>query len=49
MKTCAVMQPYLFSYIGYYQLVYAADVFIIYDDVTFIKQSHIGVSTLSDT
>ncbi|WP_244056298.1 WbqC family protein [Aeromonas caviae] len=36
------MQPYIFPYIGYYQLVYAADCFIIYDDVTFIKQSYIN-------
>lgn len=36
------MQPYLFPYIGYYQLVYSADVFIFYDDVSFIKQSYIN-------
>jgi hypothetical protein len=46
MKTCAVMQPYLFPYIGYYQLVYSADVFIIYDDVTFIKQSYINRNSI---
>jgi hypothetical protein len=31
------MQPYLFAYIGYFQLISACDVFIYYDDVTFIK------------
>lgn len=31
------MQPYLFPYIGYYQLVYAVDKFVFYDDVKFIK------------
>lgn len=46
MKTCAVMQPYLFPYIGYYQLVYSADSFIIYDDVTFIKQSYINRNSI---
>lgn len=46
MKTCAVMQPYLFPYIGYYQLVYSADNFIIYDDVTFIKQSYINRNSI---
>jgi hypothetical protein len=46
MKTCAVMQPYLFPYIGYYQLVYASDVFVIYDDVTFIKQSYINRNSI---
>ncbi|SCX94236.1 WbqC-like protein family protein [Nonlabens sp. Hel1_33_55] len=33
----AIMQPYIFPYIGYYQLIYAVDKFILYDDVTFIK------------
>lgn len=32
-----IMQPYLFPYIGYYQLIQAVDKFVIYDDVTFIK------------
>jgi hypothetical protein len=32
-----VMQPYLFPYIGYFQLIKAVDVFVIYDDVQFIK------------
>jgi hypothetical protein len=31
------MQPYLFPYIGYYQLIHAADTFVVYDDVNFIK------------
>jgi len=33
----AIMQPYYFPYIGYWQLVHAVDRFIIYDDVTYIK------------
>ena len=33
----AIMQPYLFSYIGYWQLIHAVDAFVVYDDVTFIK------------
>jgi hypothetical protein len=33
----AVMQPYLFPYIGYFQLMRAVDKFIILDDVTYIK------------
>lgn len=37
MKTIAVMQPYFFPYIGYWQLIHAVDVFVIYDDVNFIK------------
>lgn len=31
------MQPYLFPYIGYFQLLAAVDKFVIYDDVNFIK------------
>ena len=33
----AVMQPYFLPYIGYYQLMAAADKFLLYDDVNFIK------------
>jgi hypothetical protein len=38
----AIMQPYLFPYVGYFQLVNTADVFVVYDDVTFIKQGWIN-------
>lgn len=33
----AIMQPYLFPYIGYFQLIKAVDKFVFYDDVNFIK------------
>lgn len=33
----AVMQPYFFPYLGYYQLLNAVDKFILYDDVNYIK------------
>jgi hypothetical protein len=33
----AIMQPYFLPYIGYFQLMAAADKFVIYDDVQFIK------------
>jgi hypothetical protein len=36
------MQPYFFPYIGYFQLLHAADRFVIYDDVAFIKQGWIN-------
>jgi hypothetical protein len=36
------MQPYLFPYIGYFQLIYAVDKFVAYDDVAFIKQGWIN-------
>jgi hypothetical protein len=38
----AIMQPYLFPYIGYFQLISAVDRFVIYDDVNFIKQGWIN-------
>lgn len=38
----AVMQPYLFPYIGYFQLIKAVDTFVFYDDVNFIKQGWIN-------
>lgn len=33
----AIMQPYFFPYIGYFQLIYAVDKIIFYDDVNYIK------------
>ncbi|MDQ0155376.1 WbqC family protein [Robertmurraya andreesenii] len=33
----AIMQPYLFPYIGYFQLIKAVDLFVVHDDVQFIK------------
>lgn len=35
----AVMQPYYFPYIGYFQLMAASDVFVLYDDVQYSKGS----------
>lgn len=36
------MQPYLFPYIGYFQLLHSVDRFVVYDDVAFIKQGWIA-------
>lgn len=38
----AIMQPYIFPYIGYFQLINAVDIFVIYDGVAFIKQGWIN-------
>jgi hypothetical protein len=38
----AIMQPYLFPYLGYFQLIAAVDRFVVYDDVSFIKQGWIN-------
>ena len=38
----AIMQPYFFPYIGYFQLINSVDVFVFYDDVNFIKKCWIN-------
>jgi len=38
----ALMQPYFFPYVGYFQLIKAVDVFVVYDDVQFIKNGWIN-------
>lgn len=35
------MQPYIFPYIGYFQLIRDADIFVVYDDVNYTKRSWI--------
>jgi hypothetical protein len=42
----AIMQPYLFPYIGYFQLMHAVDRFVFADDYTFIKQGWINRNRL---
>jgi len=42
----AIMQPYFFPYIGYFQLISAVDKFIFYDDVNFIKGGWINRNRL---
>ncbi|MFA5619165.1 MAG: WbqC family protein [Weeksellaceae bacterium] len=40
--TISVMQPYIFPYIGYFQMIRAVDTFVFYDDVNFIKKGWIN-------
>ncbi|EMP55948.1 hypothetical protein MSNKSG1_08753 [Marinobacter santoriniensis NKSG1] len=42
----AVMQPYLFPYIGYFQLIHASDLFLIYDDVAYITRGYINRNSM---
>ncbi|MCB0460438.1 MAG: WbqC family protein [Flavobacteriaceae bacterium] len=37
----AIVQPYIFPYVGYFQLVNAVDLFVFYDDVHFINRGWI--------
>ena len=42
----AIMQPYLFPYLGYYQLAFAADRWVFHDDVMYIKQGYINRNSI---
>lgn len=47
MKTLAIMQPYFFPYIGYWQLMDAVDIFVILDDVNYIRNGWIHKNRIS--
>jgi len=38
----AIMQPYFFPYIGYFQLISAVDMFIVYDNIKYTKKGWIN-------
>jgi hypothetical protein len=38
----AIMQPYFLPYIGYFQLIHAADVFVVYDNIKYTKKGWIN-------
>ena len=38
----SIMQPYFFPYIGYFQLIAASDVFVIYDNIKYTKKGWIN-------
>ncbi|MBL4652339.1 MAG: WbqC family protein [Flavobacteriales bacterium] len=40
--TLAVMQPYIFPYLGYFQLINAVDTFVFFNDVNYIKKGWIN-------
>ncbi len=41
-RKIAIMQPYFFPFIGYYQLVHSSDCFVSYNDVNFIDSGWIN-------
>lgn len=43
----AIMQPYAFPYLGYFQLINAVDLFVLYDDVEFIRRGWVNRNFLS--
>lgn len=38
----AIMQPYFFPYLGYFQLIHSVDKFVFYDDVNFMKKGWVN-------
>lgn len=46
MKKLAIMQPYFFPYLGYFQLIYAVDKFVLYDNLNYIKYGWINRNRL---
>lgn len=38
----AILQPYFFPYLGYWQLIHDVDRFVIYDDVNYIKRGWVN-------
>ena len=44
--TIGIMQPYLYPYIGYFQLINAVDKFVILDDVNYINKGRVNRNVL---
>ena len=42
MVTAAIMQPYFVPYIGYFQLIASADLFVVYDNIKYTKKGWIN-------
>lgn len=42
LRTAAMMQPYLFPYLGYFQLIACSDAFVLGDDLQYVKGSWIN-------
>lgn len=47
-RVIAVMQPYFLPYLGYFRLIAATDVFVIFDDVQFPRRGRVHRSELDD-
>lgn len=45
-KKIAIMQPYLFPYIGYWQAINAVDEYVLLDDVNFIMRGYINRNSI---
>ena len=47
-KKIAIMQSYFFPYIGYFQLINEADIFVLYDKVTYRKSSWLNRNRIKE-
>lgn len=45
-RTIGIMQPYFFPYIGYFQHIYACDVYVFLDDVDFANREYVRRNSL---
>jgi hypothetical protein len=48
LKSIAIMQPYFFPYIGYFQLINYVDVMVIYDNIQYTKKGWVNRNKLID-
>ena len=48
MKSIAIMQPYFIPYAGYFRLMQAADIFVIYDCVQFARRGYVHRNRLDN-
>ena len=46
MRKVAIMQPYFFPYLGYWQMLNAVDKFVLYDDVNFITRGYVNRNSI---
>ena len=47
-RSVAIMQPYFFPYVGYFQLINEADTFVLYDHVTYRKNTWMNRNRIKD-
>lgn len=45
----AIMQPYFFPYIGYFQLINSVDTFVVYDNIKYTKKGWINRNRIIDS
>lgn len=48
-KKIAIMQPYFFPYLGYFQLIHAVDCFVFFDDVQFVRKGWMNRNVIPTT